>query len=126
MTRILKPISAETLGCLDQIFAQYFREERGMRIVERSLGNDFERAFPELRDEQGAAHATAIAVFAGGAGEPWLCTPTPDVLSSWLDEAGWDVVQQVDEADATGPHFWPRTDALRPVRLTRLVHAVRR
>ena len=41
MTRILKPISAETLGCLDQIFAQYFREERGMRIVERSLGNDF-------------------------------------------------------------------------------------
>ena len=81
---------------------------------------------PELRDEQGAAHATAIAVFAGGAGEPWLCTPTPDALSSWLDEAGWDVVQQVDEADATGPHFWPRTDALRPVRLTRLVHAVRR
>lgn len=81
---------------------------------------------PALRDERGAAYASAIAAAAGRADEPWLCTPTPDALSAWLDDAGWDVVQQVDEADATGPHFWPRADSLHPMRLVQLIHAIRR
>ena len=41
MTRILKPVSGRAVDYLDQICAQYFREARGLHIVEHNLGNAF-------------------------------------------------------------------------------------
>lgn len=79
-----------------------------------------------LRDEAGATYAQGVAAATGAAGEPWRCTPGPDELTAWLDDAGWDVVEDVAEADAPEPGFWPRTDSLRRMRLVRLTHAVTR
>ncbi|HQG31077.1 MAG TPA: hypothetical protein PLA83_04045 [Deltaproteobacteria bacterium] len=41
MTRILKPVPGKAVEYLSQICAQYFREIKGYRIVEHSLGNNF-------------------------------------------------------------------------------------
>ncbi|WP_211217930.1 class I SAM-dependent methyltransferase [Microbacterium luticocti] len=80
---------------------------------------------PALRDAAGAGYAQAVAAVAGRSGEPWHCTPSPDQITDWLADAGWAVREACDETDAAGPGFWPRSDALTPMRLVRLVHAVR-
>lgn len=41
MTRILKAVPASRASHVIQICERYFREEHGLRIVERSLGNEF-------------------------------------------------------------------------------------
>ncbi|MFY9396821.1 MAG: hypothetical protein WAR22_00495 [Desulfomonilia bacterium] len=41
MTRILKAVPASRASYLTQVCEQYFREAHGLRIVERSLGNEF-------------------------------------------------------------------------------------
>lgn len=41
MTRILKPVPGKAVEYLSRICAQYFREVRGYRIIEHSLGNNF-------------------------------------------------------------------------------------
>lgn len=41
MTRILKPVPSKTVKYLNQICAQYFKEERGCHIIEYNLGNSF-------------------------------------------------------------------------------------
>lgn len=41
MTRILKPVPGKAVKYLTQICARYFREQKGYRIVEHDLGNNF-------------------------------------------------------------------------------------
>jgi hypothetical protein len=41
MTRLLKPVPSKAVKYLSQICAQYFREIKGYRIIEHSLGNNF-------------------------------------------------------------------------------------
>lgn len=81
---------------------------------------------PALRDAPGAAYAEAVSAATGSAGEPWRSTPDPDEVSAALARAGWSTVEDVAEAEAPGPGFWPRDDALAPMGLIRLRQAVLR
>ncbi|MDA8368251.1 MAG: SAM-dependent methyltransferase [Nocardiopsaceae bacterium] len=78
---------------------------------------------PEWRDEQGKIYALELTKVAGGAGEPWRTTPDPGTVETWLTEAGWTVISDVAEADAAPSGFWPRNDALTPMRVARIVRA---
>ncbi|GIG26924.1 S-adenosyl-L-methionine-dependent methyltransferase [Cellulomonas denverensis] len=79
---------------------------------------------PALRDGPGAAYAEAVSAATGATGEPWRYTPAPDEVSAALAGAGWRTVEDATEGEAAGPGFWPRTDALSPMGLIRLRHAV--
>jgi len=76
------------------------------------------------RDAAGRRYAQALAGAMGGR-EPWRCVPSPDEVTGWLADAGWRVARSVDEAQAVPAGFWDRRDALHPMRLVRLLHAVR-
>ncbi|AUH68335.1 MULTISPECIES: class I SAM-dependent methyltransferase [Gordonia] len=79
----------------------------------------------ELRDDAGRDYARAVAAMAGASGEPWQCAASPDSVAQWLTEHGWRVEADIDEADATDDGFFDRQQYLSPMRLVRLVHAVR-
>jgi hypothetical protein len=67
MTRILKPIFGRTVDYLDQICAQYFSEVRGLRIVERNLGNAFTGRVDLLATDDARVYLVTIGTgeFAG-------------------------------------------------------------
>lgn len=67
MTRILKPVSGRTVDYLDQICAQYFREARGLRIVEHNLGNAFTGRIDLLATDHARVYLITIGTdgFAG-------------------------------------------------------------
>ena len=76
------------------------------------------------RDAAGQAYVDALSAAVGASGEPWRSTLSPEGARSLLARAGWSVVRSSPEADTCPAGFWDRTDALRPQRLVRLVHAV--
>jgi len=80
---------------------------------------------PEHRDEAGRAYAQAVAAMAGHAGEPWQCSTAPGTVAGWFVGHGWRVELDVDEAAATPEGFFDRQEHLSPMRLVRLLHAVR-
>lgn len=101
------------------LFRALARLAPGSRLV-------FDYVVPgNLRDDAGAAYAQAVSATTGSAGEPWRCTPAPAALTDWLAKAGWSTTEDLAEADAVEPGFWPRTDALRPMRLIRFRCATR-
>jgi len=78
---------------------------------------------PRLRDWAGRDYAAAVAGFAGRSGEPWVCSAAPEEIATWLYEAGWQPAVDVAEAEVAPSGFWPRSDALKPMTLVRLVEA---
>lgn len=78
---------------------------------------------PEMRDSAGAEYATAVAKMAGGSGEPWLCSSSPDTIRGWLHATAWSVVDDLNEADIAPVGFFEHQDHLRAMSLVRLVHA---
>ncbi|WP_430333695.1 class I SAM-dependent methyltransferase [Rhodococcus sp. ACT016] len=78
---------------------------------------------PADRDDAGAEYARAVGAAVGAQGEPWRCTPALAELGSWLEGAGWSVVQSIAEPDSVPAGFWDRSDALRPMKLVQFTHA---
>jgi methyltransferase (TIGR00027 family) len=78
---------------------------------------------PRDRDAAGRSYAAALSGMAGGVGEPWLSTATPEHWAGVLGDAGWDVVESCPEASTLALRSHP---LLRPQRLVQLTRAVRR
>jgi len=57
--------------------------------------------------------------------EPWQCSAAPETVEAWLSELGWRVQEDIDEASAAPGGFFDAQEHLSPMRLVRLVHAVR-
>lgn len=77
----------------------------------------------ELRDPEGQAYVDAVMPMAAEHGEPWLTFFSPTSMAALLAEQGFDVIEQVGQRDAVDDALWVRSDALRPYRLSMLVHA---
>jgi methyltransferase (TIGR00027 family) len=80
----------------------------------------------ELRDEAGHEYAGLAMPVAESSGEPWRSALTPQEMSRLLSDNGFDVVEQANQRDSVEPSLWQRSDALRPIGLWMMVHAVRR
>lgn len=78
---------------------------------------------PELRDEAGQLYAEQVGAVAAQGGEPWRSAFAPEEMASLLTQCGFSSVDQFDQATATTPDIWDRADALRPSRLSMIVHA---
>jgi len=79
----------------------------------------------ELADEAGRAYAAAITSRSGN-NEPWQSRFTPQELADGLGESGWLLQHDIAESEAAPSAFWAANPQLNPMRLVRLVHAVRR
>jgi methyltransferase (TIGR00027 family) len=77
-----------------------------------------------MRDETGDSYVEQVAPFAAAGGEPWLSFLTPSQVASMLTKAGFSRVTHVGQRDVGGPDLWRRNDALAPIELSKLVHAV--
>ncbi len=78
---------------------------------------------PELRDEAGATYVDLVAATTAERGEPWLSFFAPDDIAAVLAERGYRTVANVDQREALDAHLWRRADALRPARLSMVLHA---
>lgn len=56
-------------------------------------------------------------------GEPWLTLLAPDAMTAMLERHGFGEVRHISQRDAVDPALWQRTDPLRPLNLSNLVHA---
>lgn len=77
-----------------------------------------------LRDGTGESYVEQVAPVAASRGEPWLTFLAPADLAAMLTRLGFCVVRDLGQRDIGGPDLWQRNDALAPVELSRLVHAV--
>jgi len=77
-----------------------------------------------LRDEAGDSYVEQVAPFAASNGEPWLTFLTPQEVAAMLTKLGFSGVRDVGQRDIGEPQMWRRSDALAPIELSRLVHAV--
>ena len=77
-----------------------------------------------LRDEAGDTYAQLVAAASADQGEPWLSLLSPDQMSGLLSEQGLSVLRHLSQDDLAGDGIWDRADALRPVRLAMIAHAV--
>jgi len=75
------------------------------------------------RDAAGETYASMVAPVAAEHGEPWLSCLAPDDVTTRLAAAGFTEVEHVEQANAVDAALWRRDDALRPARLSMLVHA---
>lgn len=78
---------------------------------------------PHLRDDAGRAYAAAVGDAAAAGGEPWVSCYAPEELTGILTRHGFSTVTHVRQADALDPGEWTRTDALRPMEVSALLHA---
>ena len=69
----------------------------------------------DLRDEAGQFFAEQVAPMAAQWGEPWLSLHSPEDMAGLLRAHGFTVVEQVMQEDIAD---WPRTDVLKPTRLS--------
>jgi len=79
---------------------------------------------PGLRDADGSAYADQVMPFAAERGEPWLSFFTPGEMSELLTGHGFAAPAHIRQRDAISPALWQRKDALRPIDLSVLAHAV--
>jgi methyltransferase (TIGR00027 family) len=77
-----------------------------------------------LRDATGDSYVEQVAPLAASRGEPWLTFLAPADLAAMLASSGFSRVRDLGQRDVGGPGLWRRTDALAPVRLSRLVRAM--
>ena len=78
---------------------------------------------PHLRDDAGRAYAAAVGEATAAGGEPWVACYEPQELTDLLTGHGFSTVTHVRQADALDPGEWTRTDALRPMEVSALLHA---
>ena len=76
-----------------------------------------------LRDEAGSAYAEQVAPVAAQRGEPWLSYFAPAQMSALLERSGCAPLRHVGQRDVGDATTWQRTDSLRPVALSMIVHA---
>ena len=57
-------------------------------------------------------------------GEPWLTFLSPQQMSELLVSRGLTPLRHVAQRDIADKAIWNRSDALRPVRLSLIVHAI--
>lgn len=77
-----------------------------------------------MRDAEAAAYAEVVMPAAAERGEPWLTLLAPDEMSDLLKAGGFGQVRHIGQRDAVDAALWERSDALRPLNLSNLVHAV--
>jgi len=77
-----------------------------------------------LRDETGDSYVEQVAPVAASRGEPWLTFLTPAEFAAMATRLGFSRVRDVGQRDVGGPDLWRRNDALAPIELSRLVHAM--
>ncbi len=77
-----------------------------------------------MRDEAGDTSAELVAAASAEQGEPWLSTPSPDQMSALLRGRGLTALRHVGQRDLAADGIWDRHDALAPVTLAQIVHAV--
>ncbi len=77
-----------------------------------------------LRDETGDSYVEQVAPVAASRGEPWLTFLAPGEMASMLTGAGFSRLRDIGQREVGGPDLWERSDALAPIELSRLVHAV--
>jgi methyltransferase (TIGR00027 family) len=77
-----------------------------------------------LRDEAGDTYVELVGPTSAERGEPWLTFLSPGQMSDLMVRHGLTLVRHVGQHDIGGPQTWNRSDALRPVRLSVIGHAV--
>jgi methyltransferase (TIGR00027 family) len=77
-----------------------------------------------MRDEAGDSYVEQVARVAAAGGEPWRTLLAPSGISALLSQHGLGVRRHVLQRDIGGPDLWARSDALRPVQLAVIAHAV--
>ena len=77
-----------------------------------------------LRDETGDSYVEQVAPVAASRGEPWLTFLAPEEIAVMLTGAGFSRLRDIGQREVGGAALWTRSDALAPIELSRLVHAV--
>ncbi|HEX6932272.1 MAG TPA: class I SAM-dependent methyltransferase [Streptosporangiaceae bacterium] len=77
-----------------------------------------------LRDDAGATYVELVAPSSAERGEPWLTFLSPRQMSDLMVLHGFSPVRHAGQRDVGGPQTWNRTDALRPMGLSLIGHAV--
>ncbi len=77
----------------------------------------------DLRDDAGSSYVELVGPFSAERGEPWLTFLSPQQMSDLLVSSGLRPLRQVAQHDIAEHGIWNRSDALRPVRLSLIVHA---
>jgi methyltransferase (TIGR00027 family) len=78
----------------------------------------------DLRDADGSAYADLVMPAAAERGEPWLSFFRPEEMSGLLTGHGFTAPAHLHQREAISAALWQRTDALRPIELSVLAHAV--
>src|SRR5262249_20367449 len=78
-----------------------------------------------LRGEAGQTYVELVAPASAERGEPWLSFLAPGQMAELLASHGFRTLRQVAQRDIGDAQTWNRSDALRPVKLSLIAHAVR-
>lgn len=78
----------------------------------------------DLRDDAGNDYAEQVAAVAAQRGEPWLSLLRPEEMAALLARHGFRAVRHVTQQETGDEASWQRTDAIKPVGLSLLAHAV--
>jgi methyltransferase (TIGR00027 family) len=77
-----------------------------------------------LRDAEGNLYADLVGRASAEQGEPWLSLFGPDDMAALLSRHGFGPVRDVGQRDMVPAAAWERSDALRPIELSRIAHAL--
>jgi methyltransferase (TIGR00027 family) len=76
------------------------------------------------RDAAGQAYAELVGQAAAGRGEPWRSAFAPEAMAALLARHGFGPVRDVGQRDMIPAAAWDRRDALAPVELSHIAHAM--
>lgn len=76
-----------------------------------------------LRDAAASAYVDLVMPAAAERGEPWLSFLSPDEMTAMLKVYGFGAVRHIGQREAIDPVLWDRSDSLRPLNSSSLVHA---
>jgi O-methyltransferase involved in polyketide biosynthesis len=77
-----------------------------------------------LRDAAGDSYAEQVGQASADRGEPWLSLFSPQDMGALLAAGGFGAVRDVGQREMIPAALWERSDALRPVELSRIAHGV--
>jgi methyltransferase (TIGR00027 family) len=75
------------------------------------------------RDAAGDSYADLVGQASAEWGEPWRSLLAPAAMAALLGRHGLQLVRDISQRDMIPATAWHRSDSLRPVELSRLVHA---
>jgi O-methyltransferase involved in polyketide biosynthesis len=76
-----------------------------------------------LRDDAGTSYVEQVMPVAARRGEPWLTFLAPQEMSGLLAAHAFGQITHLAQRDIGDAAMWRRTDSLRPISLSMLVHA---